>query len=80
MIGEPIALQIREKIKRPSRQLIKRFKNHPTTYIADAQNGGGCFHPSVKPLQDKMRLCGPAITTYCGPNDNLGAMAVLDFA
>ena len=80
MIGDPIALQIREKIKRPSKQLIKRFKCYPTTYIADAQNGAGCLIPAIKPLDDAMKVCGPAITTFCGPQDNLGAMAILDFA
>jgi 4-hydroxy-4-methyl-2-oxoglutarate aldolase len=26
-----------------------------------------------------MRFCGPAVTAFCGPMDNLAAMAVLDF-
>ncbi len=79
MIGEPFALQIKENIDRPSIKLINKFKNVPTTYLADALNGLGCLDYKIKPIDEKMSFCGPAVTTFCGPLDNLGAMAVLDF-
>lgn len=79
MIGEPIALSVRKHIERPSRALLKAFMHKPTGYVTDACNGAGCLDVTIKPLQAHMRFCGPAVTAFCGPMDNLAAMAVLDF-
>jgi 4-hydroxy-4-methyl-2-oxoglutarate aldolase len=79
MIGEPIALTVRKHIERPSKALLKAFMGRPTGYVTDAYNGAGCFDTAIKPLDSRMRFCGPAVTAFCGPMDNLAAMAVLDF-
>lgn len=79
MIGEPIALSVRKQIERPSKALLKAFMHKPTGYVTDASNGAGCLDVAIKPLQPGMRFCGPAVTAFCGPMDNLAAMAVLDF-
>lgn len=80
MIGEPVALTIRRRIERPSAALLKAFRGRPTGFVTDAYNGGGCLDYAIKPLVARMRFCGSAITAYCGPMDNLAAMAILDFA
>jgi 4-hydroxy-4-methyl-2-oxoglutarate aldolase len=80
MIGEPVALTIRKNIKRPSKALLDAFAGNPTGYVTDAFNGGGCLDVAIKPLEPGMRFCGTAITAFCGPMDNLAAMAILDFA
>ena len=78
MIGEPAALLIKESISRPDRFLINRF-NVSTTHIADALNGHSSMRHTIRPLDREMKLCGPAVTAYCGAGDNLAAMAALDF-
>jgi 4-hydroxy-4-methyl-2-oxoglutarate aldolase len=80
MIGEPTALTIRKRFDRPSNTLLETFVGKPTGFVTDAFNGAGCLDMTIKPLDAKMRFCGPAVTAFCGPMDNLAAMAVLDFA
>lgn len=80
MIGEPVALTIRRNIERPSATVLRAFKGRPSGFITDAYNGRGCLDFSIKPLDSRMRFCGSAVTAYCGPMDNLAAMAVLDYA
>lgn len=79
MIGEPVSLTIRRNIERPSRSLMKAFAGQPTGFVTDAFNGKGCLDREIKPLTPDMKFSGSAVTAYCGPMDNLAAMAVLDF-
>ena len=80
MIGDPVMLTIRRNIERPAKALLKSFDGMPTGFVTDAYNGKGCLDFAIKPLMPAMAFHGPAITAFCGPMDNLAAMAVLDFA
>jgi 4-hydroxy-4-methyl-2-oxoglutarate aldolase len=80
MIGDPVMLTIRRNIERPSEALLKSFDGMPTGFVTDAYNGKGCLDFEIKPLMPAMTFHGPAITAFCGPMDNLAAMAILDFA
>ena len=80
MIGDPVMLTIRRNIERPSKALLKAFEGMPTGFVTDACNGKGCLDFEIKPLMPAMTFHGPAITAFCGPMDNLAAMAILDFA
>ncbi len=79
MIGDPVALTIRRRIKRPPAALLAKFHGRPSGYVTDARNGGGCMDYAIKPLEPGMRFCGPAVTAFCAPMDILAAMASLDF-
>ena len=80
MIGDPVALTIRRNISRANAELIAGFHNQPTGYVTDAFNGKGCLDYRIKPLDPSFSFCGSAITAFCGPMDNLAAMAALDVA
>ena len=80
MIGEPVALTIRRNFERPAVRLQRAFRGAPTGFITDARNGQGCLDHHIKPIDPSMTVCGPALTCYCSPTDNLAAMAALDFA
>lgn len=80
MIGDPVALTIRRRVKRPAASVMKAFHGMPTGFVTDACNGKGCLDAAIKPLLPQMSFSGSAVTAYCGPMDNLAAMAVLDFA
>ena len=78
MIGDPVALRVRERIDRPSKALLRKFQGAQTSFVADAQQGWNCLHHSIKPLKPAYRFVGPAVTASGGPRDNLAAMAMLD--
>ena len=80
MIGDPVALRIRRKIKRAHWRTVAKFADVQTSFIADAQQGWGCMHHSIKPISPGMRFVGTAVTASNGPRDNLAAMAMLDVA
>ncbi|MFN0041345.1 MAG: RraA family protein [Burkholderiales bacterium] len=80
MIGDPVTLTIRRNIVRPSAAIRKAFQGVPTGFVTDAYNGKGCLDVTIKPLLPNMQCSGSAVTAYCGPMDNLAAMAALDFA
>lgn len=80
MIGEPVALTIRRRFERPAAKLLRAFRDAPTGFVTDAHNGQGCLDHRIKPIAPTMTLCGPALTCFCSPTDNLAAMAALDFA
>lgn len=80
MIGDPVALTIRRSFERPGAALLKTFRGAPTGFVTDAHNGQGCLDYRIKPIDPKMKICGPALTCLCSPSDNLAAMAALDFA
>ena len=80
MIGEPVALTIRRNFERPAAQLLRAYRGAPTGFVTDSHNGQGCLDYRIKPIDPSMTVCGPALTCYCSPTDNLAAMAALDFA
>jgi 4-hydroxy-4-methyl-2-oxoglutarate aldolase len=79
MIGDPVALSIRQKIQRPTAALLERFAGAQTSFICDAMNSSGGLPPAIKPIVPGARIMGPAITAKCGHRDNLAAMAALDY-
>lgn len=80
MIGDPVALTIRRKFERPEAAILKAFRGAPSGFVTDAHNGQGCLDHHIKPIDSRMKICGPALTCLCSPTDNLAAMAALDFA
>lgn len=79
MIGDPVALTIRRDFPRPDPALVEAFAGAPTGFVTDAFNGRGCMDSRIKPIDPGMTCLGVAVTAYCGPTDNLAAMAILDF-
>ncbi|MEM7407347.1 MAG: RraA family protein [Pseudomonadota bacterium] len=79
MIGDPVALVVRKTIERAPQRLVRRFAKAQTSFIADAQQGFGCLHYSIKGLNAKQKFAGTAVTASGGPRDNLAAMAMLDY-
>ena len=79
MIGDPVALVINQTISRAPTSLVRRIAKAQTSFIADAQQGWGCLHYSIKGLNPKQRFAGTAVTASGGPRDNLAAMAMIDY-
>ena len=79
MIGDPKALIIHTAIERAPLRLVRRFAKAQTSFIADAQQGFGCLHYSIKGINPKQKFAGVAVTASGGPRDNLAAMAMIDY-
>jgi 4-hydroxy-4-methyl-2-oxoglutarate aldolase len=78
VIEDPPLLQIRRNFTRPDRALLARFVNVQTEHLADAMGGRGALDFLVKPVDpDRANFTGSAVTSLCGPGDNLALVASL---
>jgi 4-hydroxy-4-methyl-2-oxoglutarate aldolase len=83
MLDEHATLTIRRTWQRPKADHLAAFAGVLTGNVVDALGGRGALDPRIKPLAEvggrTPVLCGPAITCWTGPDDNLGLVAALAF-
>ena len=60
-----------KSILRPPQDLIKEMASFETATVHEASGGKGAFASEIKPIDSRVRLCGPAVTVACRPGDNL---------
>ena len=73
MIHDPPALTIYRGFKRPSKELIEKFRGAQTSHLADAMNGRGALNYRIKPLDESQSaFVGPALTAHSAPADIVG--------
>ncbi len=58
-------------IQRVSKDLVEAMKQFSTATIGEAYGGKGALPHTIKPIRTDMRVCGPAITVFSPPGDNL---------
>jgi len=81
MIEDSTTLTIKKNFKRPSKSQVNAFKNFQTGNVVDAMNGRGSLSGNIKPLNAKYSsFVGVALTSYCGPSDNLASIAAIGIA
>jgi 4-hydroxy-4-methyl-2-oxoglutarate aldolase len=80
MIEEPPLLIVRRAFERPPPAAIAALRGAPTSVVADSQSGRGALDHHIKPLKEGDVVVGPALTCWCGPCDNLAALAALELA
>jgi 4-hydroxy-4-methyl-2-oxoglutarate aldolase len=84
MIKEPPRLTIRRRPPAPAAELLAPFLEAPTGWLVDAMSGRGAMDAAIKPLAPDVRamrrFAGPALTCWCGPNDNLALLAAVALA
>lgn len=80
MIEAPPLLAVRSRFARPARGIVDAFRGLPIGLVADAQRGRGGLDHRIRPVFEHAGCCGPAITAWCGPGDNLAALAALELA
>jgi 4-hydroxy-4-methyl-2-oxoglutarate aldolase len=81
MIVDPPILTIRRNFQRPDAAVIAQFRGMPTGAIADAMEGRGALHHSVKPVDPRnASFVGAALTCETGASDNLAILAALSIA
>lgn len=63
--------QVITKILRPPENLIKEMAEFDPATVHEASGGKGALSSDIKPVDFRMRVCGPAVTISCRPGDNL---------
>jgi 4-hydroxy-4-methyl-2-oxoglutarate aldolase len=61
----------RTDFPRPAPALVKELGRYSAATIHEAQGRRGALASSIKPVDHRMSLCGPAFPVRCAPRDNL---------
>ncbi len=81
MIEDPPLLTVQRPSRRPSTEQIAALAAAPTGNIADCMRGRGALAPFIRNHNaTHTSICGPALTCFAYPADNLGIAAALHFA
>jgi len=59
------------RIERPPKNLIDQFRGINSATVHEASGRKGAVDWRIKPIAKGVRLCGPAFTVQCHPEDNL---------
>jgi len=59
------------KFSRPSPSVINKFSRISAATVYMAAGNKGSVDAAIKPVARGFRICGPAFTVQCAPNDNL---------
>jgi len=59
------------KIERPPKDLMDRFRGIGTATVHEASGKKGYVDCAIKAIAKGVRICGPAFTVQCHPRDNL---------
>lgn len=67
-----------KNFERPDQAFIEEFKKLDVATVYEAQGKEGLVNTSIKPIQQGVTICGPAVTAICYPNDNLMVHAAIE--
>ncbi|OWV97573.1 S-adenosylmethionine--2-demethylmenaquinone methyltransferase [Rhizobium sp. R72] len=66
-------------VRRPATEIDALAKFSPAT-IHEAQGRRGALSSRIKPVDYRMKLCGPAFTVRCAPRDNIMLQLAINYA
>ncbi len=75
-----LGFRILDVPSRPSKDTIRRLSKLPAANVADVMGRFGSMDPGIKPVDSRMRVCGPAVTVLARPGDNLMAHKAIELA
>ncbi|MET8977026.1 4-carboxy-4-hydroxy-2-oxoadipate aldolase/oxaloacetate decarboxylase [Streptomyces sp. NPDC004539] len=73
-------IRVSTKFERPDAGLVERLAGYSSATIHEAQGRLGALDSSIKPVDRRMSLCGPAFTVQCAPRDNLMLQTAIAYA
>ncbi|MCG8468593.1 MAG: RraA family protein, partial [Gemmatimonadetes bacterium] len=79
-MADPAKLTIRADFPRPTLDELAPFQDAPTGWVVDAQGRRGALSHRIRPISEKTRFVGTALTVRSRPVDNLAPYAALKFA
>ncbi|MBB3612702.1 4-carboxy-4-hydroxy-2-oxoadipate aldolase/oxaloacetate decarboxylase [Rhizobium sp. BK602] len=73
-------IKLKQHIDRPSREEIEAIRKFSPATIHEAQGRRGALSSRLKPIDYRMKLCGPAFTVKCAPRDNIMLQVAINYA
>ncbi|MBD9388725.1 4-carboxy-4-hydroxy-2-oxoadipate aldolase/oxaloacetate decarboxylase [Agrobacterium sp. AGB01] len=73
-------IHIKDIAERPSKADIEALSKFSPATIHEAQGRKGALSSRLKPVDYKMKLCGPAFTVKCAPRDNIMLQLAINYA
>ena len=64
-------MHLNNEISRPPFALIRELSAYDSATVHEAYGGKGALQSDLKPLDNRMKVCGPAATVSARPGDNL---------
>jgi 4-hydroxy-4-methyl-2-oxoglutarate aldolase len=81
MLDDPPLLTVKRPNRRPTQAQIDAFAGAMTGNVVDCMNGRGAMAHMIKPHDPSNAvICGPALTCFAYPADNLGVIAAMHLA
>lgn len=71
---------IKKMLIRPSAAEVEAVAKFSPATIHEAQGRRGALSSRIKPVDYRMKLCGPAFTVRCAPRDNIMLQLAIDYA
>ncbi len=73
-------IHIKQIAERPSKADIEALAAFSPATIHEAQGRRGALSSRIKPVDYRMKLCGPAFTVKCAPRDNIMLQLAINYA
>ena len=71
---------IKQVSERPTSAAIAALAKFSPATIHEAQGRRGALSSRIKPVDYRMKLCGPAFTVRCAPRDNIMLQLAINYA
>jgi 4-hydroxy-4-methyl-2-oxoglutarate aldolase len=65
-------------IKRPDPAVCRTLGEQGVATVHEAQGRTGLMKPYMRPIYPTAKMCGPAVTAFCAPGDNLMIHAAVE--
>ncbi|AUC12484.1 MULTISPECIES: 4-carboxy-4-hydroxy-2-oxoadipate aldolase/oxaloacetate decarboxylase [Agrobacterium] len=73
-------IHIKDIAERPGKADIEALSQFSPATIHEAQGRRGALSSRLKPVDHRMKLCGPAFTVKCAPRDNIMLQLAINYA
>ncbi|MGW6904352.1 4-carboxy-4-hydroxy-2-oxoadipate aldolase/oxaloacetate decarboxylase [Streptomyces sp. NPDC054940] len=73
-------IRVSTKFERPDAAVVEALSAFSSATIHEAQGRLGALESTIKPVDHRMSLCGPAFTVQCAPRDNLMLQTAIAYA
>ncbi|KJF74840.1 MULTISPECIES: 4-carboxy-4-hydroxy-2-oxoadipate aldolase/oxaloacetate decarboxylase [Rhizobium/Agrobacterium group] len=73
-------IHIKDIAERPSKADVEALSKFSPATIHEAQGRRGALSSRIKPIDYRMKLCGPAFTVKCAPRDNIMLQLAINYA
>jgi len=73
-------VHIKKRVNILDNELVNAFKCQDSATVHEAMGQRGAMNPFIKPIEKKMRVCGPALTVTCHSADNIMLIKAINMA